>query len=190
MFGQNLRTMARSWLAALALACLAALPVGAQVAPRGNEGQAPLLRITQPPAGAKLAQTFVQVQYEVTNPNIAAAASPNFQVRLDNQDAVTTSDTTQNFTGLTSGLHTVTVQLVDANGTPIAGAGATVHFTIMNPNPQPQGQGQSGAQPPSGSPILPSGSSPLPLLSVVGFGVLVGGVVSAMRTRARTSDKR
>ncbi|HEU5399861.1 MAG TPA: hypothetical protein VFU86_00815 [Terriglobales bacterium] len=31
---------------------------------------------------------------------------------------------------------------------------------------------------------LPPASSPLPLISVIGFGVLVGGVISAMKTRS------
>ena len=35
-------------------------------------------------------------------------------------------------------------------------------------------------QPPAG---LPNGNGSLPLLSVIGFGILVGGVLSALRTR-------
>jgi hypothetical protein len=31
---------------------------------------------------------------------------------------------------------------------------------------------------------LPKASSPLPLISVIGFGILVGGIVSAMKTRS------
>lgn len=158
-------------LAVMALATL----VAAQAPPGGSQaGQpnAPLLEITQPPADAKLAQSFVSVEYQITNPTIAAAGSPNFRVKLDNQDPVLTASTSQNFTGLTPGRHTVTVQLVDANNAPVAGAAATVRFTILNP--------QSGFA----AMILPSGGSPLPLLSVVGFGVLLGGLVSAMRTRA------
>jgi hypothetical protein len=140
---------------------------------QGSAASAPLLQITQPPAGAKLAQTFVSVQYQLTNPTIAQAGSPNFKVQLDSQDAITTTSTSQDFTGLAPGPHSVTVQLVDANGSPVSGAGASVKFTIVNPAPQSAFSGR----------VLPSGSSPLPLLSVIGFGVLLGGLVSAMRTR-------
>ena len=140
---------------------------------QANTASAPLLQITQPPAGAKLAQSFVSVQYQLTNPTIAAAGSPNFKVQIDNQDPITTTSTSQDFTGLAPGAHTVKVQLVDANGSPIAGAAASVKFTIVNP---PSLAGFSAR-------VLPSGSSPLPLLSVIGFGVLMGGLVSAMRTR-------
>jgi hypothetical protein len=162
----------------LALMALGAL-VAAQTAPQGNTANNPatgsLVQITQPPAGAKLAQTFVSVQYQITNPGVAAASSPNFRVQLDGQDPVMTTSTSQDFTGLTPGQHTVTVQLVDANNTPVPGGGATVKFIIVNPTPQSELVAR----------VLPSGSSPLPLLSVIGFGVLLGGVVSALRTRSR-----
>jgi hypothetical protein len=49
------------------------------------------------------------------------------------------------------------------------------------------GNAQSANQPPSlpeSVPIdLPNANSSLPLLSVIGFGILVGGVLSALRTR-------
>lgn len=161
-------------LAVMALGILIAPCARAQnSSPQQSTASAPLLQITQPPAGAKLAQSFVSVQYQLTNPSIAAAGSPNFKVQIDNQDPITTTSTSQDFTGLAPGPHTVSVQLVDANGSPIAGAAASVKFTIVNP------ASQSGFS----ARILPSGSSPLPLLSVIGFGVLLGGLVSAMRTR-------
>ncbi|HKD91780.1 MAG TPA: hypothetical protein VKB56_07745 [Terriglobales bacterium] len=153
--------------------------VAAQTAPQGsgpdNQATASLVQITEPPAGAKLAQTFVSVHYQISNPTIATADSPNFRVQLDGQDPIMTTSTSQDFTGLTPGQHTVTVQLVDANNTPVPGGGASVKFTILNPTPQSDLVGR----------VLPSGSSPLPLLSVIGFGVLLGGLVSAMRTRSR-----
>src|SRR5437660_7991402 len=95
---------------------LAVVALGALIAPyaagqnggdQGSAASGPLLQITQPPAGAKLAQTFVSVQYQITNPTIASAGSPNFKVQLDNQDAVTTTSTSQDFTGLTVGAHSV-----------------------------------------------------------------------------------
>lgn len=152
---------------------------GAQVSPQGsqNTASAPLLQITQPLPDAKLAQTFVSVQYQLNNPTIPAAGSPNYRVQVDNQDPIVTALTSQSFTGLTPGPHVVTVQLVDANSAPIAGANASVHFTLVNPPPVNQPPHSLANQ------ILPGGSTPLPLLSVIGFGVLLGGLVSALRTR-------
>ncbi len=160
-------------VAVVALGASFATPARAQGNGQNGTASDALLQISQPPAGAKLAQTFVSVQYQLTNPTIVQAGSPNFQVQLDNQDPVTTAQTSQDFTGLTPGVHTVTVRLVDANGVPVAGAAATVKFTIVNPAPQLA----------FSNVVLPSGGSPLPLLSVIGFGVLVGGLFSAMRTR-------
>ncbi|MBV8208168.1 MAG: hypothetical protein JO041_15390, partial [Acidobacteria bacterium] len=82
------------------LACSARL--GAQAA---NPGA--LLQIMQPRAGAKLAQTFVSVEYRITNPAIPVAGSPNFLVQLDTQSPVSTATTSQTFYGLTPGAHTV-----------------------------------------------------------------------------------
>jgi len=168
-------------------------------APPGNT--APAVRILAPKAGDKLAQSFLTVQVQLENPGLAASI-PNYSIQLDDRDPVVTAQTTQNFTGLAPGAHTVVVQLVDANNTPIAGSRTETQFTIVNPsvenppvaNPQPQ-----PAQPPAvdGQPSLPqsdatisdpgeplpAASSALPLLSVIGFGALVGGVLSALRTR-------
>jgi hypothetical protein len=162
-------------LAVMALGALAAAQIAPQGNGAGNQPTGALVQITEPPAGAKLAQTFVSVRYQITNPGVAAASSPNFRVQLDGQDPVMTTSTSQDFTGLTAGPHTVTVQLVDANSTPVPGGNASVKFVIVNPTPQSELIAR----------VLPSGGSPLPLLSVIGFGVLLGGVVSAMRTRSR-----
>src|SRR6059058_3195764 len=118
-------------LAVVALAASIAPYAAAQDGSNQGNGSAPLLQITQPPAGAKLAQTFVSVQYQITNPTIAQAGSPNFLVQLDTQDPVTTTSTSQDFTGIAPGPHSVSVQLVDANGAPVAGAAASVKFTIV-----------------------------------------------------------
>lgn len=58
---------------------------------------------------------------------------------------------------------------------------------LGNPSPAPnQSHTQSSVPPVPAPPAsdLPSGSSSLPLLSVIGFGILVGGVISALRTRS------
>ena len=107
-------------------------------------------------------------------------------------------------TGLTPGAHTVTVQLVDANGTPIAGARSEVQFVVLQPEPatgattplrhhgpsmiatafrveEPQNPARENDE----DQELPSAAGALPLLSVIGFGVLLGGIASAMKTRPK-----
>jgi len=97
----------------------------------------PTLRVISPKAGEKLSANFVTVRWELLNPSAAAAGTPNFVLRLDAQDPVRTSDTEFTFSGLSTGRHVLTLQLVDANGTPIGGAHAEVSFIVNNPVPTP-----------------------------------------------------
>jgi hypothetical protein len=178
----------------------------------------PSLRIVSPKSGEKLSSTFVTVRFELMNPGATAEASPNYLVRLDGRDPVRTTDTEFTFSGMTSGMHTVIVELIDANGTPINGTRATVQFSITaQPIPTeaipdhtdiirqtslhhaahlvaavfPQEMPEQNAPPAQATPArgkraarrLPQTSTALPLLSVIGLGVLLGGLVSAMRTR-------
>ncbi len=53
-----------------------------------------------------------------------------FKLQLDGQDVGRTTDTAYTFTGLRLGMHTVTVLLVDANGTPVLGAQDQVQFWV------------------------------------------------------------
>jgi hypothetical protein len=112
---------------------------------------------------------MVNVRFEVVNP-AATAGSPNFLVQMDGTDPIRTSDTEYTFTGLAPGLHTVTVTIVDANGTPVPGSRASAEFTV------------AAATPHSEYPV-PTGHSPLPVLSLVGFGVLIWQAVVTMRSR-------
>ncbi len=157
-----------------------------------------VLRITSPKTGERLKQNFVNVQFELTNGGASAAGMPNFELKLDSQDPVTTNSTNYTFTGLTPGAHIVTVQLVDANGTPIAGARNQIQFVVEPPAPAAGSitalrhrrpsliaaalRMQEPRQQPRDE-ELPSAAGALPLLSVIGFGVLLGGIASAMRTR-------
>ena len=182
----------------------------AQVAP----GQ-PAVKILTPKPGSKLTTNFVDVRYQLQQ-QAAAASSPNFRVQLDARDPVQTTDTQQNFTGLAPGTHTLTVEVVDANGTPIAGTRSEVQFTMVatpqNPPPgltQPQAtergryvpasfrQSDSSQARQSDSPQaaaaaksggLPKTGSPLPMLGVIGLGTLLGGLISALRTRPSNQD--
>lgn len=175
----------------LAVMVFAGIAVGQATAAAG--AAPPAIRILAPTPGEKLAQSAMTVQFQLDNPGLAAGGFPNFSIQLDGRDPVITAQTSQNFTGLTPGAHTVVVQLVDANNTPIAGSRAETQFTVAAPAAQPQPAPPPGEQmradlPQSdvlsdqGEP-LPAASSPLPLLSLIGFGALVGGVLSAMRTR-------
>ena len=144
--------------------------------------QTSLVHILSPVPNQQLGTSYVDVNYELVNPGVDGG-SPNFQLQLDARDAVNTSATTYTFIGLTPGKHTLTVQLVDANGTPIAGGRSMVVFLVV------AGSAQQGARPSDSTagssepPDIAPASSALPLLSIIGFGVLLGGVASAMRTR-------
>lgn len=148
------------------------------------------IRLLSPQNGQKLAQNFVAVRYEITNPAAAASPTPTFQLQLDDHDPVHTASTEHTFTGLAPGEHTLMLELVDANNTPIAGSRRIVHF-IVAPAPQPTSRvepsgsaAEARLQPASYSQEkLPASGSTLPLLSVIGFGVLLGGIASALRTR-------
>ncbi len=192
-----------------ALACIAV----AQTAP---PSPAPALHILAPKSGDKIDTNFITVSYELASP-VSAASTPTFQLRLDSQDPVQTTDTRYTFTGIAPGAHTVSVRVVDANNTPIPGVQSQVQFTVLPPgSPTSPGAPRSSApsagaqlrnaamssqdagsqtapaqnQGKPGDEHLPKTGSPLPLLSVIGMGVLLGGIASALRTRHNSSRSR
>jgi hypothetical protein len=181
------------WWKAILLACFAA---GALAAEPGQffaanpaihvvgtvAAQNSLLRILSPVPSQQLSTSYVDVNYELVSPGVSGG-SPDFQVQLDGREPVSTKDTAYTFTGLTPGEHTVVVQLVDANGTAVTGGRSTVVFFVIAGSQQ-QGTRTPGMTTNIGEPPdLAPASSTLPLLSIIGFGVLVGGVASALRTR-------
>ncbi|MBI2677794.1 MAG: hypothetical protein HYX28_03340 [Candidatus Koribacter versatilis] len=97
----------------------------------------PTLRIVSPKSAEKVSASFVTVRWELLNPASSANSSPTFMVRLDGQDAIRTTDTEFTFSGLAAGRHSLVLQLVDANDTPINGAHAEVTFTVSAPVPMP-----------------------------------------------------
>lgn len=163
--------------------------------------QSQLLRILTPVASQQFSNNAITVRFELVSP-AAYAGTPNFLVQLDGTEPVRTTSTEQNFTGLATGVHNITVLLVDGNDSPIPGGRASVQFTITPQTAQPGSQTSVPAseearklklggyqfQKPdptqSAEPDLPKASSPLPLISVIGFGILVGGIVSALKTRS------
>jgi hypothetical protein len=140
------------------------------------------VQILSPRPGEKLQQNAVSVRYAFQpEQNAPAPPTPNYLVRLDGRDPIQTQDTEATFTGLSAGPHTVTVELVDANGMAIPGARSQVQFTV---NPQVPGQsgagqqnspGQGGSQSPSTNPRRPPQSRLSPQigedLSVQAFGL-------------------
>jgi len=150
------------------------------------------LRIVSPKNGERLEQSSVTVQYAALQV-ASAAARPQFELLLDAQDPVHTSYNSYTFTGLTTGTHELIVQAVDANHTLIPGTRSEVSFRIVpqtaNSTQRPLGStsaqqaGNQSPPAPNGMAMLPDARTSLPLLSVIGFGILVGGVISALRTR-------
>ncbi len=178
---------------ALILAAPYVLQTRVLAAPLAQSGQAAAAQAVQPSAlkivapkpNEKLAQTSVTVQYQQVSP-ASAAGTPTYELRLDNRDPVQTTDTSYTFNGLTPGSHDLIVQVVDANNVPISGTRSEVHFVVAGPATAAGTSSQSMMTPPTPplqQPDLPNGGSSLPLLSVIGFGILVGGVISALRTR-------
>src|SRR5438270_2374851 len=94
------------------------------------------VNILAPKPGAKLTTNFVQVQYDLANAS-SASSSPTFRLRLDARDPVDTTDTSYTFTGLTPGAHTVSITVVDANGTPVSGSQSEIRFTVLPPATAP-----------------------------------------------------
>jgi len=183
---------------ALALVAVASLAWAAQTAASGEPqtgnavaASVPGVRILSPKSGSRLDHNFVQVRFELTNPGASAAGMPNFRLQLDAQDPVVTNSTDYTFNGLAPGSHTIRLQLVDANGTPLAGPAAEISFVVAQPrssnsrkiNPNAVLARASDQEPDFETRALPAAGGALPLLSVIGFGVLLGGIASAMKTR-------
>lgn len=163
------------------------------------------IRILTPVAGQSLESNFVNVRFELVRPS--ASGEPNFLVQLDAADPVNMTSTDYTFSELQPGVHSVRVTLVDANKSPVEGSSATVQFkvpAIQQPAHQPaHTDGSRGARafsnrtvagaapaapiPPElrrdGELNLPLAGSPLPWLSLIGFGLLIGGAAQTMRSR-------
>jgi hypothetical protein len=176
---------------------------GATNTAAGTVVESPALRVLSPKDGQQITQSYVNVRFEVKNPN-QASNFPNFRVQLDGQDPVRTTSPEYTFTGLAPGHHVIVVEQVDANQTPIQGSRTQVKFTVVQQpaqGSQPKGGAaalEAPAQVAQASLIpeaqntpnrnsnhdgLPTSGSSLPLLSVIGFGVLLGGIASALKTR-------
>jgi hypothetical protein len=174
-----------------AIFCQSQAPPGAvQGGSTAATGAAPAVRILSPGAGSKVEQNVVSIRWELANPGASADSSPNFQVQLDGRDPVNTNSMDYTFTGVNEGEHVVVVQLVDANQLPITGGRAEVRFTAKATSSTANHTGAVLATPQKPEPVkrdsngreLPPASGALPLISIIGFGALLGGVVSALKT--------
>jgi len=87
------------------------------------------LYVTSPANNARVDGRFVSIQFQLSA-GVSANGIPEFLVQLDGQTPVLISDTEYPLYWLSPGWHTVTVTLVDANGTPIFGAQNQVQFEV------------------------------------------------------------
>jgi hypothetical protein len=178
----------KNFLIALIFGLSIAASVPVPVAAQGNTNvpsQAGALRVNTPKANETISQNFIQVTYQLVNRGADAAPSPNFSVQLDGNDPVTTTALDYTFTGLAPGAHTVTVTLVDANGSPIANSSVSTKFTVADGSrtgsPSLYHSNSDVQATSTDSSTLPEASTPLPMLSLVGFAVLIGGICTAIR---------
>jgi hypothetical protein len=154
------------------------------------------IKILSPKINERLGNSAVTLRFQLVNSGAAADTSPTYRIQLDGRDPVEVTSTEHSFTGLTDGDHVISIDLVDANHTPVPQSHTEVKFRTFTPGPNDKVTNPSSSvrapsvvkakwELPTGESRhdLPSGASELPLLSMVGFGVLVGGVISAMRTR-------
>lgn len=122
--------------------------------------------ITSPHNGDSLSGNSVTIRYQLKHP-LANASYVSYELQLDDQASVCTEEADYTFEHLNQGRHQVRLQIA-AVSRKEAPASSTAYFSTS-------ASGRAGE--------LPETSSMLPLLSVIGFGVLLGGVASALRTR-------
>jgi hypothetical protein len=176
-----------------------ALATNPQTGALNPSPQGSSVRILTPSAGQNVTDAFIEVRYELIRP--ALSGSPTFLVQLDASDPVQTSETSQTFSDLQPGNHTVRVTLVDANNSPVQGGSASVQFKIAAPAAPARDDPRGALDATSDAiaaitPSVPVPSellngdmnhstkgSPLPLLSLIGFGLLIGGAARTMRAR-------
>lgn len=169
------------------------------VATVNPEAQPADVLILAPVAGQTLTSNSVDLSFELAQPTINEA--PEFLVQLDNADPIRTSSTDYTFPELLPGSHNIQVTLVDASNSPLQGGSATVQFNIQSvpqathnnasrkqySRPTIAGAAPAAPIPPElrndGDITLPMAGSPLPMLSLIGFGLLIGGAAQAMRKR-------
>jgi hypothetical protein len=155
------------------------------------------IHIVSPTSGENLEGTSVSIRYEVSSTKRTSARPLTFRIQMDSQPPVETTETAYTFDSVAPGPHDVTVELLDSRNRPVASSLAKASFVsampdtnstaelVVEPMLPPSLQKVAMFLPQAAAPIDPGdGSAEMPLLSVIGLGVLVGGMVSAMKTRA------
>lgn len=163
---------------------------GAEMATSG------MIKVLSPKVNERLGSSAVIIRFQLEASGAAADSMPTYRVHLDGRNPVETTSTEHSFAGLTDGEHVISIDLVDANHVPVPLSHTEVRFQTYTPTTNNKVSSATSVRnvPPTvkanwelpaseGHPDLPTGATELPLLSMVGFGVLVGGVISAMRTR-------
>ncbi len=205
---RRIHTVIHSWSQSLkstwkifALIAALALVQGPRILALSPEAQGAPAEVAAEPSLAEAGQTSknVDLQFELLPP--AASGEPNLLVQLGNPSPATGAETT--FAGLEPGLHTARVILMDDHDQPLQGGIAMVHFrvraTTIPPTATPTSpqeiQGAAPAPPPpvppelrgDADPGLPFRGSPLLLVSLVGFALLIGGILPGIRSRKITA---
>lgn len=151
------------------------------------------IHILSPQTDQTVEGTSVAVRYEISAHRRASARPVTFRIQLDSQPPVETLDTSYTFDNVAPGPHAVTIERTDAKHRPIAASQVVSTFLVDVPEPNPVVvepmlpptlQKVAMFLPQVGAP-LESGDAggEMPLLSAIGLGVLIGGMVSAMKTR-------
>jgi hypothetical protein len=156
-----------------------------------------VVHIVAPASDQNLKATTVSIRYEVSSKKHAHVRPDLFRVQLDSEAPVETNETACTFDQVTPGQHAVSVELLDVKHRPIVTSKAEMNFVTESPDPNPVPEVAVGPMMPAtlqkvavflpqvAAPMDPSdGSGEMPLLSVIGLGVLIGGMVSAMKTRS------
>ena len=136
----------------------------------------------------------VDLEFELLPP--AMSGEPNRLVQLDRPSPATGADST--FAGLEPGVHTARVILMDDNDQPMQGGIAMVHFRVhpaaTASSLEIQGAAAPAPPPPvppelrdDADPGLPLHGSPLLLVSLIGFALLIGGILPGIRSRKVTT---
>jgi hypothetical protein len=96
--------------------------------------QSVMIRVISHQQHAKVAADSITIHYELTNPTAYAEATPTFGLQLDRNAPLTTTTTRHSFIGLTPGEHTVSIQLINAKGTPVQNSQTDFQFTVVTPS--------------------------------------------------------
>ncbi len=153
----------------------------------GASSQSDMIRVDSPRSNDQLTSGTVDVRYQRLETSTSAPAASTFRIQLDAGDPITTEHTTCLLTGLTPGPHSLSVALVDPAGASIPRSLVSVKFMVLPAARHDDSLTPAELVASQGPPLSPEGRNPnsraLPILSIIGFGVLVGGIFSAMRTR-------